>query len=163
MSQEEMYHEMNEQQWIARQEEMLSGEVQLLGSKKEIIDKAREWAMQIADEEYGSESLNKRYASIQRIKEYIDTIQKEFKDAICDGMTEKELECHGVKFTKVDGRSSLDYSNDEVWSELKAKLKEREELLKVAYKSKETIYDNEGVEVPKCPEKPSKAYIKLTY
>jgi len=163
MRQEEMYNEMNEQQWIARQEEMLSGEVQLLGSKKEIVEKAREWAMQIADEEYGSESLNKRYASIQRIKEYIDTIQKEFKAAITEGMNEKELECHGVKFTKVDGRRSLDYSTDEVWSELKKQLKEREELLKVASKSKETIYDNEGVEVPKCPEKASKAYIKLTY
>lgn len=163
MKQEEMYHEMNEQQWIARQEEMLSGEVQLLGSKKEIVEKAREWAMQIADEEYGSESLNKRYASIQRIKEYIDTIQKEFKSAITEGMNEKELECHGVKFTKVEGRSVLDYSVDEVWNHLKEQLKEREELLKTVAKSKKPIYDDEGVEVTKCPYKPSSAYIKLTY
>ena len=163
MRQEEKYHEMNEQQWIARQEEMMSGEVQLLGSKKEIIEKARQWAVQIADEEYGSESLQKRYASIQRIKEYIDTIQKEFKEAITDGMTDKELECHGMKFTKVDGRSVLDYSADEVWNDLKQKLKEREELLKTAAKSNKPIYDDEGVEVTKCPNKPSKAYIKLTY
>lgn len=163
MSQEEMYHEINEQQWIARQEEMLSGEVQLLGSKKEIIEKARGWAIKVADEEYGSESLNKRYASIQRIKEYIDTIQKEFKTAITEGMNEKELECHGVKFTKVEGRNSLDYSVDDVWNDFKNQLKYREELLKVATKSNETIYDSEGVEVPKCPNKPSSAYIKLTY
>lgn len=163
MKQEEMYQEMNEAQWVARQQEMLSGDVQLIGTKKEIIESARNWAEQVADEEFGSESLNKRLASIERVKEYINTVSKVLKDAITDGMNDKDLECHGVKFTKVEGRSSLDYSTDEVWTDLKNKLKEREELLKVAHKSQENIYDSEGVEVPKCPLKPSSAYIKLTY
>jgi len=163
MKQEEMYQEMNEAQWVARQQEMLSGDVQLIGSKKEIIANARNWAEQVADDEKGSESLHKRYASIQRIKEYIDNVQKIFKDTLTDAMKDKELECHGVKFTKVEERNVLDYSTDEVWNDLKNQLKEREELLKVAHKSKENIYDSEGVEVPKCPLKPSSAYIKLTY
>ena len=163
MKQEEMYNEMNEAQWVSRQKEMLSGDVQLIGSKKEIIESARNWAEQIADDEKGSESLHKRYASIQRIKEYIDNVQKIFKETLTDAMNDREFSCHGMKFTKVEGKKALDYSTDEVWNDLKNQLKEREELLKVAHKSKEKIYDSEGVEVPKCPIKPSSAYIKLTY
>lgn len=163
MRQEEMYNEMNEQQWIARQEEMLSGEHQLLGSKKEIIEKAREWALEVSDRERGSEEIHKRYASIQRIKEYIDNVQKVFKNAMSEGMADKELECHGMKFSKLEDRKVLDYSVDEVWNDLKQQLKEREELLKTAKKSKSTIYDDGGVEVTKCPYKPSSPYIKVSY
>ena len=68
MKQEEMYNEMNEQQWIARQEELISGEMQLLGTKKEISAQAEAWAAQIVDEEAGSENIHKRYASIKIIK-----------------------------------------------------------------------------------------------
>ena len=163
MKQEEMYNEMNEQQWIARQEELISGEMQLLGTKKEIAAQAEAWAMQIVDEETGSENLHKRYASIQRIKEYVDTVQSTFKKALECDQQEKHFECYGMKFSRVEGRSILDYSQDEKYQELKAKVKEREELLKVAAKSKEMIFDSEGVEVPRVPGKPSSAYIKIAY
>jgi hypothetical protein len=52
-----------------------------------------------------------------------------------------------VEFTRKDGAKKLNYSEDLFYSNLQAKLKAREELLKVAQKS--TIYDDEGVEVPK--------------
>jgi hypothetical protein len=52
-----------------------------------------------------------------------------------------------VEFTRKDGAKKLNYSEDLLYSNLQAQLKAREELLKVAQKS--TIYDDEGVEVPK--------------
>ena len=42
---------------------------------------------------------------------------------------------------------------DEMWQQLKHKLQQREELLKLALKSDEPIYDSEGVEVPKVSVK----------
>jgi methyltransferase-like protein len=52
-----------------------------------------------------------------------------------------------VEFTKKQGASKLNYSEDVFYTKLVEKVKAREELLKVAQKS--TIYDDEGVEVPK--------------
>lgn len=52
-----------------------------------------------------------------------------------------------VEFTRKDGARKLNYSEDKKYSDIQAQLKAREELLKVAQKS--TVYDNEGVEVPK--------------
>jgi hypothetical protein len=52
-----------------------------------------------------------------------------------------------VEFTRKDGAKKLNYAEDLLYSNLQAQLKAREELLKVAQKS--TIYDDEGVEVPK--------------
>ena len=52
-----------------------------------------------------------------------------------------------MEFTRKDGAKKLNYSEDLYYSNLQTKLKAREELLKVAQKS--TIYDDEGVEVPK--------------
>ncbi len=43
----------------------------------------------------------------------------------------------------------LDYSNDPIWVELKEKLDSRTELLKMAYKQKENLFDNMGIEVPR--------------
>jgi hypothetical protein len=40
-----------------------------------------------------------------------------------------------------------------MWQQLKHKLSQREELLKIALKSDEPIYDSEGVEVPKVSVK----------
>ena len=52
-----------------------------------------------------------------------------------------------MEFTRKDGAKKLNYSEDLLYSNLQEQLKAREELLKVAQKS--TIYDDEGVEVPK--------------
>lgn len=60
---------------------------------------------------------------------------------------EKTFKLGAVEFTKKQGASRLNYTEDLFYSNLQEKLKAREELLNVAQKS--TIYDDEGVEVPK--------------
>jgi hypothetical protein len=64
-----------------------------------------------------------------------------------DKYTEKTFKLGAVEFTKKQGASKLNYSEDVFYTKLVEKVKAREELLKVAQKS--TIYDDEGVEVPK--------------
>ncbi len=46
-----------------------------------------------------------------------------------------------------------DYEKDPVYADLLAQLKQRKELLDLAFKSKDPIYDADGVEVPKVPVK----------
>jgi hypothetical protein len=50
-----------------------------------------------------------------------------------------------------------------MWSQLKHKLQQREELLKLALKSDETIYDSEGVEVPKVSVKYASDSLTVKY
>jgi hypothetical protein len=61
--------------------------------------------------------------------------------------TAKTFTFGNVEFTRKEGAKKLNYSEDLLYSNLQTQLKAREELLKVAQKS--TIYDDEGVEVPK--------------
>ena len=50
----------------------------------------------------------------------------------------------GIEINPVNGRQMIQYNEDLVWSELKEKLQQREELLKVALKTNEPFYDSDG-------------------
>jgi hypothetical protein len=88
-------------------------------------------------------SFNKLEKLFKEAKVKIDELARDEADKY----TEKTFKLGAVEFTKKQGASKLNYSEDLYYSNLQAKLKAREELLKVAQKS--TIYDDEGVEVPK--------------
>jgi len=88
-------------------------------------------------------SFNKLEKLFKEAKVKIDELARDEADKY----TEKTFKLGAVEFTKKQGASKLNYSEDLFYSNLQAKLKAREELLKVAQKS--TIYDDEGVEVPK--------------
>jgi hypothetical protein len=88
-------------------------------------------------------SFNKLEKLFKEAKVKIDELARDEADKY----TEKTFKLGAVEFTKKQGASKLNYSEDLLYSNLQAKLKAREELLKVAQKS--TIYDDEGVEVPK--------------
>lgn len=55
----------------------------------------------------------------------------------------------GISFTLQSGRKMAQWADDPVYAEMQKKLKERESLLKAALNSSESIYDSEGIEVPK--------------
>jgi exonuclease VII small subunit len=61
--------------------------------------------------------------------------------------TSKTFKLGSVEFTRKDGAKRLNYSEDLLYSQIQEKLKAREELLKIA--QKQTVYDDEGVEVTK--------------
>jgi 2C-methyl-D-erythritol 2,4-cyclodiphosphate synthase len=88
-------------------------------------------------------SFNKLEKLFKEAKVKIDELARDEADKY----TEKTFTFGNVEFTRKDGAKKLNYSEDLLYSNLQAKLKAREELLKVAQKS--TIYDDEGVEVPK--------------
>jgi hypothetical protein len=88
-------------------------------------------------------SFNKLEKLFKEAKVKIDELARDEAEKY----TEKTFKLGAVEFTKKQGASKLNYSEDLLYSNLQAKLKAREELLKVAQKS--TIYDDEGVEVPK--------------
>jgi len=88
-------------------------------------------------------SFNKLEKLFKEAKVKIDELARDEADKY----TAKTFTFGNVEFTRKDGAKKLNYSEDLFYSNLQAKLKAREELLKVAQKS--TIYDDEGVEVPK--------------
>jgi hypothetical protein len=88
-------------------------------------------------------SFNKLEKLFKEAKVKIDELARDEAEKY----TAKTFTFGNVEFTRKDGAKKLNYSEDLLYSNLQAKVKAREELLKVAQKS--TIYDDEGVEVPK--------------
>jgi hypothetical protein len=88
-------------------------------------------------------SFNKLEKLFKEAKVKIDELARDEADKY----TAKTFTFGNVEFTRKEGAKKLNYSEDLLYSNLQTQLKAREELLKVAQKS--TIYDDEGVEVPK--------------
>jgi len=88
-------------------------------------------------------SFNKLEKLFKEAKVKIDELARDEAEKY----TAKTFTFGNVEFTRKDGAKKLNYSEDLLYSNIQAQLKAREELLKVAQKS--TIYDDEGVEVPK--------------
>lgn len=70
-----------------------------------------------------------------------------------DKYNDKSFTINGFTITKKEGSQRLQYNEDELCLKLSEQLKERQELVKLATKSKSPIYDNEGVEVPRVSVK----------
>jgi hypothetical protein len=88
-------------------------------------------------------SFNKLEKLFKEAKVKIDELARDEAEKY----TAKTFTFGNVEFTRKQGAKKLNYSEDLLYSNLQTQLKAREELLKVAQKS--TIYDDEGVEVPK--------------
>lgn len=110
--------------------------------------------------ENGNIEPKKVWANICRLKEVINSADAEFRSRI--ELSEKES-VNGVEFSCVQGGETINYKDDEIYSDISAELKEREELLKIAYKSKNEIYDQNGVIVTKCSSTPRKSSITVKF
>lgn len=128
-----------------------------LPTKKEIENSGRLFAKQILS--HGEIDKYELFAQAERMSLSIANIRDEIKEALPH---EKHV-AFGIEFCPVSGRTMIQFQEDYVWSELKEKLSQREELLKVALKTTETFYDSEGVEVPKVSVKYSKESINIKY
>lgn len=100
------------------------------------------------------------FSNIVRLKAVIDSADKAFRERLNLSQADS---FNGVTFTPKNGSESLNYSDDPVYAQIEQKLKERAELLKVASKSSEAIYDSEGCEVPKVSKKYTKSSITITF
>lgn len=114
-------------------------------------------ASQLTVEEVQSGNLNplEIYIRSKAYIQYFTDIAKNIQGDVIEeiekyGKGEKVLSC---KIELTNTGEGLDYESDEIYADLKKQLKEREELLKTAYKSSATLVDQDGVEVPKVPVK----------
>ena len=100
------------------------------------------------------------FANLARLNEVISSAINECRNSI--DVYEK-VSVLGVEFNPTNGGETLNYKDDEIYSDIQRELKEREELLKLAYKSKGEIYDEAGVLVPKVSSTPRKSSITIRF
>mgnify|MGYP003594575682 FL=1 len=127
-------------------------------TKKEAQQTGKDLVNQVL--ELGNVSTLDFGANLVRLSEVIGSAMAEFRSKIKD--IEKQT-VQGVEFNPVNGGETLNFKDDEIWSDIKRELSEREELLKVAYKSKGEIYDEGGVLVPKVSSTPRASSITIKF
>lgn len=98
-------------------------------------------------------------ANICRLKEVVNSADAEMRKHL----PEIKHTCFGVEFTPVNGGETINYGDDPIYQNLKAELKEREELLKLALKQTQVIFDAYGNEVPQVSVTPRKSSITLKF
>jgi hypothetical protein len=128
-----------------------------LPSKKEIQLSAKSFVSNLLDA--GQTDKMELYAQAVRINEALQIVTDELKNSI----PQENFEAFGIKGTYRAGGESLNYKEDYVYAELEQKLKEHAELIKVATKSKDTIYDSEGVEVTKVSSTQRKSSLAISF
>ena len=127
-------------------------------TKKEAQQTGKDLVNQVL--ELGNVSTLVFGANLVRLSEVIGSAMAEFRSKIKD--IEKQT-VQGVEFNPVNGGETLNFKDDEIWSDIKRELSEREELLKVAYKSKGEIYNESGVLVPKVSSTPRASSITIKF
>ena len=127
-------------------------------TKKEAQQTGKDLVNQVL--ELGNVSTLDFGANLVRLSEVIGSAMAEFRSKIKD--IEKQT-VQGVEFNPVNGGETLNFKDDEIWSDIKRELSEREDLLKLAYKSKGEIYDEGGVLVPKVSSTPRASSITIKF
>ena len=128
-----------------------------LPNKKEIEFSSKEFAKNLI--ESGEIDKFEAFAQAERLSLAITNVRDELKASL---PREKNI-FFGIEVNPVNGRQMIQYNEDLIWSELKEKLSQREELLKVALKTNEPFYDSEGCEVPKVSVKYSADSLTIKY
>jgi hypothetical protein len=100
------------------------------------------------------------WANICRLKEVLNSADARFREVLY--IFEKES-INGVEFTPVQGGETLNYKEDPTYLQMLEELKEREELLKIAYKSNNELFDGYGNIVPKVSTSPRKSSITVRF
>ena len=126
-----------------------------LPTKKEIQLSAKNFVKQTL--EAGEVSEMELYTQALRINEALEIVTAELKNSI----PQENFEAFGVKGTYRSGGESINYSEDEVYNQLKADLDARVNLLKLA--QKQEVLDTGGNEVPKVSTTPRKSSLAITF
>lgn len=107
--------------------------------------------------ESGEINLMEFGANLVRLHQVVDTALSELKQHL------PEDSAFGIEVKRRNVGETLNYSEDHIYAELQEKLKQRAELIKVATKSNDPIYDSEGVEVTKVSTTPRKDSLVITF
>jgi hypothetical protein len=98
-------------------------------------------------------------AQAKRMGEALEVINAELLKVL----PQENFEAFGLKGTFRSGGETINFKDCEVWSDINRELKEREELLKLALKSHNEIYDASGVQVPKVSTTPRKSSLAISF
>jgi len=109
--------------------------------------------------ENGEQDLLEMFSQSVRINEALTVVT----DALKKSLPDENFEAFGLKGTYRNGGDTYNYREDYIYAQMQDALKEREMLIKTATLSKDTIYDNEGVEVTKVSTTPRKNSLTITY
>ena len=83
----------------------------------------------------------------KKLKYFTEILLKESESEAMQVWDQYKSDFPDMNYTQ--GGVILNYNEDPIYTDLQGKLKERKELLDMAYKQKDIIYDASGVEVPK--------------
>ena len=105
------------------------------------------------------------FATFKKLEKIFDASKRTIEDsAMLEAQKyDKTFKISGINFTFSEGRKMLQYNEDWKCQSLTLELKERQNLVTLATKSKEAIYDSEGVEVTKVSIKPSKSSLAVKF
>jgi hypothetical protein len=128
-----------------------------LPNKKEIQYSAKTFIKEVLDA--GETDKFELLAQAKRMGEALDVINAELIKVI----PQENFEGYGLKGTFRSGGETINFKDCEVWSDINRELKEREDLLKLALKSQNEIYDAAGVQVPKVSTTPRKSSMAISF
>ena len=128
-----------------------------LPTKKEVEFSAKKLANKIIED--GEINPYEAFSNFVRLSNYAEIVKDEIKSHL---PKEKHIS-FGVEVTPVNGRALIQFQEDELWQQLKHKLSQREELIKLALKTDEPIYDSDGVQVPKVSVKYASDSLNIKY
>ena len=97
-------------------------------------------------------------ANLARLEQVVSSAMAKFRSHIIDKDKQVVL---GVEFSPVNGGNTINYSDDEIWTELKRCLDARTEELKLA--QKQDAFDAYGNQVPKVLTTPRKSSITIKF
>ncbi len=126
-------------------------------TKKQIQSNAQQFVTELI--ENGEQDKLELFSQAVRINEALSIVT----DSLKKSLPNENFEVYGIKGQYRNGGETLNYSEDHIYAELQEKLKQRAELIKVATKSNDPIYDSEGVEVTKVSTTPRKDSLVITF
>jgi hypothetical protein len=133
--------------------------------KAEIAQIAQQLTDRIND---GEVNPIEAHIKLKAIVKALEATIKATEQTVADeaGKHGKTFSAFGAEITLKEGSLTPNYEEDEVYADLKAQLKAREELLKIAFRQvgKTAIFDEStGEQVPVCTAKATKASIAVSF
>jgi hypothetical protein len=126
-----------------------------LPNKKEIQFSANKFISEVLDA--GETDKYELLAQAKRMQEALDVITAKLLQSV----PQENFEAFGLKGTFRSGGDTINYAEDAIYSQIKADLDARAELLKLALK--QDIIDAYGNDVPKVSTTPRKSSLSISF
>lgn len=140
---------------MMREEEVATSN--FLPTKKELSKSAKEFAENLV--ENGEHNVVEIYSQAIRLKEALTVVESVLKENI----PQENFEAFGLKATYRSGGDTINYIEDATYADLKKKLDDRTELIKIALKTDTEFYDSEGLLVSKVSTTPRKSSLAISF